>query len=135
MIFKVNCRMQIAPPLFIQNQIPGQRVRVNPCPCIAIKYVCISALTLSLSIELWIWSFLGFCFPFPTNTNVFICFNLKLEMDKEELTEHETALYDRQVRVWGADAQRRYFYLFESWWLNYNGWLTERTSTLYYLLA
>ena len=30
-------------------------------------------------------------------------------MDKEELTEHEDALYDRQVRVWGADAQRRYF--------------------------
>ncbi|KAK4486151.1 hypothetical protein RD792_008819 [Penstemon davidsonii] len=28
-------------------------------------------------------------------------------MDGEELTEHETALYDRQIRVWGADAQRR----------------------------
>ncbi|KAA3456821.1 SUMO-activating enzyme subunit 1B-1-like isoform X2 [Gossypium australe] len=32
---------------------------------------------------------------------------LKLEMDGEELTEQETALYDRQIRVWGADAQRR----------------------------
>lgn len=28
-------------------------------------------------------------------------------MDGEELTEQETALYDRQIRVWGADAQRR----------------------------
>ncbi|GER44522.1 SUMO-activating enzyme 1B [Striga asiatica] len=28
-------------------------------------------------------------------------------MDGEALTEHETALYDRQIRVWGADAQRR----------------------------
>ncbi|TXG62760.1 hypothetical protein EZV62_009754 [Acer yangbiense] len=35
-------------------------------------------------------------------------------MDGEELTEQETALYDRQIRVWGADAQRRYifFYIF-----------------------
>ncbi|GFP85767.1 sumo-activating enzyme subunit 1b-2 [Phtheirospermum japonicum] len=32
---------------------------------------------------------------------------LQLDMDGEELTEHETALYDRQIRVWGADAQRR----------------------------
>lgn len=30
-------------------------------------------------------------------------------MDGEELTEQETALYDRQIRVWGAGAQRRYF--------------------------
>ena len=29
-------------------------------------------------------------------------------MDGEQLTEQETALYDRQIRVWGADAQRRY---------------------------
>ncbi|KAJ4880366.1 SUMO-activating enzyme subunit 1A [Raphanus sativus] len=28
-------------------------------------------------------------------------------MDEEELTEQETALYDRQIRVWGANAQRR----------------------------
>ncbi|CAK9170262.1 unnamed protein product [Ilex paraguariensis] len=28
-------------------------------------------------------------------------------MDREELTEQETALYDRQIRVWGVDAQRR----------------------------
>ncbi|KAG7533722.1 Ubiquitin-activating enzyme [Arabidopsis thaliana x Arabidopsis arenosa] len=28
-------------------------------------------------------------------------------MDGEELTEQETALYDRQIRVWGAGAQRR----------------------------
>ncbi|KAJ8772301.1 hypothetical protein K2173_027478 [Erythroxylum novogranatense] len=28
-------------------------------------------------------------------------------MDGEELTEQETAVYDRQIRVWGADAQRR----------------------------
>ncbi|GKV13660.1 hypothetical protein SLEP1_g24646 [Rubroshorea leprosula] len=27
--------------------------------------------------------------------------------DEEQLTEQETALYDRQIRVWGADAQRR----------------------------
>ncbi|RHN43295.1 putative NAD(P)-binding domain-containing protein [Medicago truncatula] len=27
--------------------------------------------------------------------------------DGEELTAQETALYDRQIRVWGADAQRR----------------------------
>lgn len=32
---------------------------------------------------------------------------LQLGMDGEELTEQETALYDRQIRVWGADAQRR----------------------------
>lgn len=28
-------------------------------------------------------------------------------MGEEELTEQETALYDRQIRVWGVDAQRR----------------------------
>ncbi|KAI5673786.1 hypothetical protein M9H77_14150 [Catharanthus roseus] len=28
-------------------------------------------------------------------------------MEGEELTEQETALYDRQIRVWGVDAQRR----------------------------
>ncbi|KAJ7945682.1 SUMO-activating enzyme subunit 1B [Quillaja saponaria] len=28
-------------------------------------------------------------------------------MDGEQLTAQETALYDRQIRVWGADAQRR----------------------------
>ncbi|KAM7480169.1 hypothetical protein LguiA_028382 [Lonicera macranthoides] len=28
-------------------------------------------------------------------------------MNGEELTEQETALYDRQIRVWGVDAQRR----------------------------
>ncbi|KAG9445939.1 hypothetical protein H6P81_012067 [Aristolochia fimbriata] len=28
-------------------------------------------------------------------------------MDEEELTAQETALYDRQIRVWGVDAQRR----------------------------
>ncbi|ESQ54820.1 hypothetical protein EUTSA_v10025730mg [Eutrema salsugineum] len=28
-------------------------------------------------------------------------------MDGEELTEQETALYDRQIRVWGPNAQRR----------------------------
>ncbi|KAI4343594.1 hypothetical protein L6164_010928 [Bauhinia variegata] len=33
--------------------------------------------------------------------------SLRLGMDGEELTEQETALYDRQIRVWGADAQRR----------------------------
>ncbi|KAF8408442.1 hypothetical protein HHK36_007595 [Tetracentron sinense] len=32
---------------------------------------------------------------------------LRLRMDGEELTEQETALYDRQIRVWGVDAQRR----------------------------
>ncbi|GKV42167.1 hypothetical protein SLE2022_348520 [Rubroshorea leprosula] len=30
-----------------------------------------------------------------------------MEGDGEQLTEQETALYDRQIRVWGADAQRR----------------------------
>ncbi|XP_042458355.1 SUMO-activating enzyme subunit 1B-1-like [Zingiber officinale] len=28
-------------------------------------------------------------------------------MDREELTAQETALYDRQIRVWGVDAQKR----------------------------
>ncbi|GMJ13684.1 SUMO activating enzyme 1B, ARABIDOPSIS THALIANA SUMO ACTIVATING ENZYME 1B [Hibiscus trionum] len=28
-------------------------------------------------------------------------------MEGQELTEQETALYDRQIRLWGADAQRR----------------------------
>ncbi|MCI02937.1 SUMO-activating enzyme 1A transcript protein, partial [Trifolium medium] len=37
------------------------------------------------------------------------CNSLRLGMDGdgEELTAQETALYDRQIRVWGADAQRR----------------------------
>ncbi|GAV90346.1 ThiF domain-containing protein, partial [Cephalotus follicularis] len=40
--------------------------------------------------------------------NVELCsIRLKIRMDGEELTEQETALYDRQIRVWGADAQRR----------------------------
>ena len=43
-------------------------------------------------------------------------------MDGEELTEQETALYDRQIRVWGADAQRRYFYLFYFTLLNKFGY-------------
>lgn len=30
-----------------------------------------------------------------------------MDGDGEQLTEQETALYDRQIRVWGADAQRR----------------------------
>ncbi|OIW00260.1 hypothetical protein TanjilG_27511 [Lupinus angustifolius] len=30
-----------------------------------------------------------------------------MDVDGEELTAQETALYDRQIRVWGADAQRR----------------------------
>ncbi|WJX53890.1 SUMO-activating enzyme subunit 1A [Trifolium repens] len=30
-----------------------------------------------------------------------------MDGDGEELTAQETALYDRQIRVWGADAQRR----------------------------
>nr|ACU20410.1 unknown [Glycine max] len=30
-----------------------------------------------------------------------------MDGDGEELTARETALYDRQIRVWGADAQRR----------------------------
>ncbi|CAJ1937505.1 unnamed protein product [Sphenostylis stenocarpa] len=32
---------------------------------------------------------------------------LGMDGDGEELTAQETALYDRQIRVWGADAQRR----------------------------
>lgn len=32
-------------------------------------------------------------------------------MKGEELTEQETALYDRQIRVWGVDAQRRYIFV------------------------
>jgi hypothetical protein len=28
--------------------------------------------------------------------------------EKETLTEDEAALYDRQIRLWGLDAQRRY---------------------------
>ncbi|XP_078160769.1 SUMO-activating enzyme subunit 1B-1-like [Carex rostrata] len=30
-----------------------------------------------------------------------------MEGGEEELTAHETALYDRQIRVWGVDAQKR----------------------------
>ncbi|KAK7318289.1 hypothetical protein RJT34_02988 [Clitoria ternatea] len=33
--------------------------------------------------------------------------HLRMNGDGEELTAQETALYDRQIRVWGADAQRR----------------------------
>ena len=36
-----------------------------------------------------------------------VALRLHLGMDGEELTEQETALYDRQIRVWGTDAQRR----------------------------
>ena len=36
-----------------------------------------------------------------------LALRLHLGMDGEELTEQETALYDRQIRVWGTDAQRR----------------------------
>lgn len=39
-------------------------------------------------------------------------------MDGEELTEQETALYDRQIRVWGANAQRRLLPLFRLLLLN-----------------
>jgi hypothetical protein len=28
----------------------------------------------------------------------------------EELTAQETALYDRQIRVWGVDAQKRFHF-------------------------
>lgn len=37
----------------------------------------------------------------------YLMIRLQLRMDGEELTEQETALYDRQIRVWGVDAQRR----------------------------
>ncbi|WRX18342.1 THIF-type NAD/FAD binding fold - like 4 [Theobroma cacao] len=52
---------------------------------------------------LWILRTLGICFEANSTSGS----SLKLEMDGEELTEQETALYDRQIRVWGADAQRR----------------------------
>lgn len=42
---------------------------------------------------------------------IFKGFRLRLGMDGEELTEQETALYDRQIRVWGAGAQRRYIHI------------------------
>ncbi|KAH0435248.1 hypothetical protein IEQ34_026658 [Dendrobium chrysotoxum] len=32
---------------------------------------------------------------------------LRIAMDGEELTAQQTALYDRQIRVWGVDAQKR----------------------------
>ena len=32
--------------------------------------------------------------------------------ESEILTEQESALYDRQIRVWGADAQKRYAQLY-----------------------
>ncbi|ONK77810.1 uncharacterized protein A4U43_C02F10930 [Asparagus officinalis] len=32
---------------------------------------------------------------------------LQIQMDGEELSAQETALYDRQIRVWGVDAQKR----------------------------
>jgi hypothetical protein len=51
-------------------------------------------------------------FTFSSNSYLLGCelgflYRLQLGMDGEELTEQETALYDRQIRVWGADAQRR----------------------------
>lgn len=42
---------------------------------------------------------------------------LGMDGDGEELTAQETALYDRQIRVWGADAQRRFSTSF--YFLNY----------------
>jgi ubiquitin-like 1-activating enzyme E1 A len=35
-----------------------------------------------------------------------------MDRGEEELTAHETALYDRQIRVWGVDAQKRYLFDF-----------------------
>ncbi|KAL2539628.1 SUMO-activating enzyme subunit 1B-2 [Abeliophyllum distichum] len=42
----------------------------------------------------------------PWNSHLIPKF-LRLKIDDEELTEQETAVYDRQIRVWGVDAQRR----------------------------
>jgi len=53
------------------------------------RHLLTQFLSLSLSLSPYLWS------------------SLQLGMDGEELTEQETALYDRQIRVWGADAQRR----------------------------
>ncbi|PHT53896.1 SUMO-activating enzyme subunit 1B-1 [Capsicum baccatum] len=44
-----------------------------------------------------------------TRCQILIPMFLRLEMgtEVEQLTEQETAIYDRQIRVWGVDAQRR----------------------------
>lgn len=33
-----------------------------------------------------------------------------VENNELELTEHETELYDRQIRLWGLDSQKRLGY-------------------------
>lgn len=38
---------------------------------------------------------------------LFLHGRLRIAMDGEELTAQQTALYDRQIRVWGVDAQKR----------------------------
>jgi len=35
-----------------------------------------------------------------------------VEQDSLTLTEDEAALYDRQIRLWGLDAQKRYMHKF-----------------------
>lgn len=50
-------------------------------------------------------------------------------MDGEELTAQETALYDRQIRVWGVDAQRRYGLSFHlNWFETMTFTYVKRTS-------
>ncbi len=48
-------------------------------------------------------------YPAPTFEYIFILkFGKMLQKKQEEnITEDEAALYDRQIRLWGLDAQRR----------------------------
>ncbi len=42
---------------------------------------------------------------------ILVQFNKKMKVDKN-ISEDEAALYDRQIRLWGVDAQKKYFSLF-----------------------
>jgi len=37
-----------------------------------------------------------------------------VEQDSSTLTEDEAALYDRQIRLWGLDAQKRYVHVIDT---------------------
>ena len=39
-----------------------------------------------------------------------------VEQDSSTLTEDEAALYDRQIRLWGLDAQKRYVHVIDTHW-------------------
>lgn len=51
-----------------------------------------------------------------------------LETKSQIITEDEAALYDRQIRLWGLDSQKRYDTQTSYWYLGYDynvNWYTN----------